>query len=471
MNAQYFDRARAAYRSGDYSAAAQMFLAAKEPGELAGEVDHLRGNSLMKLGLFADAAQAYADALADTSYGKAGALLTNQGKALTASGDLEGAVNSFTAATQDSSYATPYKAYIGLANAQLKLGHVSEAGVAYRSAAIDGTNPAPASALASLGECFVKLGRPADAVESYLTALDYVGPHDDPRAIEASLGVAYQSAGRSADAVDAFTRATSDGIYQLDADQEQAFTAARDAIAASNAMVAATGSVPATVADPLDPMGQTGNFMPDPSDTGFFTITESEMIQEDRRRSKVRRKHRHTGLKVFLVIFLLLLIAAGALGFLYTRGFGFPSQQDAMNGLFSAVAEGGDADRYLSPRLSDADKNTIVSTVEGLGDASPEVSGLDASMTECDATVTVELSQGGTLTYDVHFVRSSNFIGWAVESFTPDFGDLDSEPLDGSDAQTDAGTVDEQSAAPADGEQDANAADTTSDEGEAEPAA
>ena len=131
------------------------------------------------------------------------------------------------------------------------------------------------------------------------------------------------------------------------------------------------------------------------------------------------------------------------------------------------MAEGGDADQYLSPRLSDADKNTIVSTVEGLGDASPEVSGLDASMTECDATVTVELSQGGTLTYDVHFVRSSNYIGWAVESFTPNFGDLDSEPLDGSDAQTDASATDDQTVTPSDGEQDASAAD----EGEAEPAA
>ena len=63
MNAQYFDRARAAYRAGDFSAAAQMFSAAKEPGELAGEADHLRGNSLMRLGLYADAAEAYAAAL------------------------------------------------------------------------------------------------------------------------------------------------------------------------------------------------------------------------------------------------------------------------------------------------------------------------------------------------------------------------------------------------------------------------
>ena len=99
MNEQYFERAKAAYRAGDFSAAASMFLAAKEPNELAGEADHLRGNSLMKLGLYPDAAQAYTDALEDNRYGKAGALLTNRGKALAAAGDLEGAVDSFSAAT------------------------------------------------------------------------------------------------------------------------------------------------------------------------------------------------------------------------------------------------------------------------------------------------------------------------------------------------------------------------------------
>ena len=50
MNAQYLEQARAAYRAGDFSAASSMFLASKEPGELLGEADHLRGNCLMRLG-------------------------------------------------------------------------------------------------------------------------------------------------------------------------------------------------------------------------------------------------------------------------------------------------------------------------------------------------------------------------------------------------------------------------------------
>lgn len=455
MNAQYFDRARAAYRTGDFSAAASMFLAAKEPGEHAGEADHLRGNSLMKIGLYADAAQAYTEALEDTSYGKCGALLTNRGKALAAMGDLEGAVDSFTSATHDTSYATPYKAYLGLANALLKLDRVTDAGVAFRSAAIDGANPAPASALASLGECFIKLGRPGDAVESYLTALDYVSAHDDPRAIEAGLGCAYAAAGRAADAVDAFGRATSDGIYQLTADQEQAYASARDTVSAQRAMAQAAPAAPgapAAMVDPLDPTGATGGFMPDPSDTGFFTMTESEMIQQDRRDMKVRRKKRHTGLKVFIVILLLLIVAVGGGAFAYTRGFGFPSQQDAISGLFKAANDGGDTDQYLSPNLSDDAKSVLISNIQGLGEATPTVTGLDATMTESDATVDVALPQGGTVTYQVHFVRASNYIGWAVETMTMDFGDAtdsgaaaadgtvapDAQATDGADDGTDA---------------------------------
>lgn len=439
MNAQYFDRARAAYRAGDFSSAARMFLAAKDPGEVSGAADHLRGNSLMKLGKYAEAAQAYTEALQDNSYGKAGALLTNRGKALTATGDLEGAAESFTEATKDATYATPYKAYMGLANVLLKLDRVTDAGVAFRSAAIDGANPAPASALASLGDCFMKLNRPGDAAESYLTALDYVGPHDDPRPIEAGLGSAYVGAGRYTEALDAFGRATADGLYQLSDDQQQDLEAANDKIAAQRSMSAAASQAPGMMVDPLDPTGATGGFMPDPSDTGFFTLTESEMIQQDRQDKKVRRKRRHTGLKVFIVILILLVLAAGGLFFAYRSGFGFPSQQDAVSGLITAASEGGDTDQYLSPNLSDDAKSMLVSGVSNLEGSTATVTSLEAGMMESDATVDVQLPQGGTVTYDVHFVRSSNYIGWAVETMTMDFGNVTDEggtTVDGAETPT-----------------------------------
>lgn len=416
MNTQVLEQARNAYRTGDFAAAAQLFAAAKDPSELAGEADHLRGNSLMRLGRYADAVEAYGAALLDDAYGKRGALLTNQGKALVSSGDVRSAVAAFSAATQDASYATPYKAYLGLGDALKKLGNLTEAGVAYRQAAIDGTNPAPAGALASLGDCFVGLQRPEDAIESYRTALDFAGPRDDSRAINAGLGQAYVAANRFTDAVDAFNNATADGIYQLTSDQLDAFERAKDTLSASSAMVSTTSSYDTGI-DPLDPLGQSGNFMPDPSDTGFFTLSEQEMVQQDRVETKVRRKHRHTGLKVFIVILIVLLLAGGGAAFAYTRGFGIPSQQDVLTDLFQAASDGSDTSEFLASSLDESQKSVIAASIPL--DATATIEGMDAGMSESTATVKVALKQGGELTYEVGFVREG--LGWAVSSVSTDF--------------------------------------------------
>ena len=463
MNAQYLEQARAAYRAGDFSGAAQMFAAAKDATEIAGEVDHLRGNSLMKLGLWADAARAYELALADTSYGMRGALPTNLGRAYAAAGDYARAADSFREAVRDTAYATPYKAYMGLGGALVAQGNIVEAGTAYRQAAIDAANPAPAQALSDLAGCFIKLGRPGDAVETYRTALDFATPRDDTRAINAGLGQALIAQNRAADAVDAFNQATSDGIYQLTPEQQQDYQRALDAMDALSAQraMAPTGQVAPGPVDPLDPLGKSGAFMPDPSDTGFFTMSESELIQQDREHMKVRRKKRHTGLKVFLVILILLIIAAGALGFAYTRGLGFPSQQDALTGLFNAVTDGNDTSPYLAPNLDESARSLIESTVpEG---ATPTITAMDQSMTTSTAEVEVELSLGGVQTYTASFVRSSNYIGWTVSALEIDFTASDEADATGEGASTDvdgatAGTT-------------GDAADTATDAGASDTAA
>lgn len=416
MNIQVLEQARNAYRTGDFAGAAQLFAAAKDPSELAGEADHLRGNSLMRLGRYTEAVEAYGAALQDSAYGKRGALLTNQGKAFVASGDVRSAASAFSAATQDASYATPYKAYLGLGDALKQLGNLTEAGVAYRQAAIDGANPAPAGSLANLGDCFVALQRPEDAIESYRTALDFAGPRDDTRAINAGLGQAYVAANRFSDAVDAFGTATADGIYQLTPDQADAYERARDTLSASSAMNANTSAFNTEV-DPLDPLGQSGNFMPDPSDTGFFTLSEQEMVQQDRVETKVRRKRRHTGLKVFIALLVVLLVAGGGVAFAYTRGFGLPSQQDALTGLFQAATDGSDASEYLAPGLDESQKSIITASIPL--DATATIEGMDAGMSETTATVKVALKNGGEMTYEVGFVRKG--LGWAVSSVSTDF--------------------------------------------------
>lgn len=431
MNSQLIQQGRAAYRAGDYSAAAQMLGAAKTPSEIMGEADHLRGNALMHLGMYAEAAEAYAAALNDGTYGKRGALLTNRGKALAAVGDYATAAQAFSAATQDASYATPFKAYLGLGNALFQSGDYANAGTAFRQAAIDGANPAPAAALGELGRCFIKLGRPADAVETYRTAIDFAGPRDDTRALNAGMGEALSAAGRPSDALDAFNAATADGIYQLTSEQADELARVHDSLAALSAQTAmATAPAPAMDApavDPLDPTGATGQFMPDPSDTGFFTLSESEMVQQDRKEAKVRRRHRHTGLKVFLVLLLLIVLAAGGLGFAYTRGLGFPSQETVVTDLFQAAGDGdtAKAESCLASSLSEDAKAMIISSIpQG---ATVSIEGMDQSMTETTAKVKASLSKGGEQEYTVKFVRSDNHIGWAVSSFDIDFSAADNQ--------------------------------------------
>lgn len=445
MNAQLLEQARAAYRSGDYSAAAQMFASAKVDGELCGEADHLRGNSLMRLGMYAEAAQAYASALEDGAYGKRGALLTNQGKALVACGDIARGIESFSGATEDATYATPYKAYMGLGSALLSSGRVAEAGTAFRQAAIDGTNPAPAGALSKLAECFVTLGRPEDAVESYRTALDFVGPRDDVRSINAGLGMALSAAGHPADALDAFNNATADGIYQLTAEQQNELARvhdALDAMAARNAISTDTvpGS-PAVAADDdydyrdIDPLDKSGQFMPDPSDTGFFTLSEQEMVQQDRKQAKVRRRHRHTGLKVFIFILILLAVLLGGGGYLYTHGFGFPSQESVLNELLTAKTDNDSSKGYgCIAASSDEAKELIFSSVPS--GATATVKALDQGMSESTATVELSLSKGGTQTYTVTFVRNDMKIGWAVASIDLDFSSDSTDTALASDASS-----------------------------------
>ncbi|MGN8839834.1 tetratricopeptide repeat protein [Collinsella sp. HCP3S3_A7] len=436
MNSQLIQQGRAAYRAGDFSAAAQMLGAAKTPGEIMGEADHLRGNALMHLGMYAEAAEAYAAALNDGTYGKRGALLTNRGKALAAVGDYVTAAQAFSAATQDASYATPFKAYLGLGNALFQSGDFANAGTAFRQAAIDGANPAPAAALGELGRCFIKLGRPADAVETYRTAIDFAGPRDDTRALNAGMGEALSAAGRPSEALDAFNAATADGIYQLTPEQADELARVHDSLAAlsaQTAMAMATAPAPAmetTAVDSLDPTGATGQFMPDPSDTGFFTLSESEMVQQDRqdrKQAKVRRRHRHTGLKVFLVLLLLIVLAAGGLGFAYTRGMGIPSQESVITDLFQAAGDGdtAKAESCLASSLSEDAKAMIISSIpQG---ATVSVEGMDQSMTETTAKVKASLSKGGEQEYTVKFVRSDNHIGWAVSSLDIDFSAADNQ--------------------------------------------
>lgn len=422
MDQQAFQAAKAAYQQGDWATAVSTLNVAKGSGEVAGAVDHLRGNALMKLGMYADAANAYGEALRDPSYGKRGALSCNMGRAQLAAGNLDGAIASLTAATQDASYATPYKAFLALGNAQVKKGDIRGAGIAYRNAAIDEANPDPAGALSKLGSCFMDLGRPVDAVEAYRTALDFSTPLESQNAIYADLGSAYVAANRMNEAVDAFSHATADGSYTLSPNAQAAYQAAQRAVAAitggapseTDAMLAAAGYGGTGAYDPLDPTGQSGEFMPSPEDTGFFSVSENDLVQQDKKDRKVQRKHKRSGGKAIVVIIILLVIILGGGAFAYTKGYGFPTQQSVVEQLFAGKTS-GDIGSVLSGSVSSDQRSEIESVLPS--GASVTVDGIDQSMSSSTVRATATLSGGGTQTYTIQMVRDG--IGWKVISVTP----------------------------------------------------
>ncbi len=420
MNQQAFEAGKTAYRQGNVMGAIEALSQAKQPGEVSGSVDHLLGNCLMKLGRYDEAAACYGDALRDASYGNAGALACNRGRALLAAGKPQEAIASLTMATKDTSYPTPYKVQIALGNAYLKVGNARDAGVAFRNAAIDESNPDPSSALRSLGSCFVQMGRPVDAVEAYRTALDFSSPQADQNAIYADLGMAYVAANRMSEAVDAFSHATADGTYLLSVEATVAYEAAKRAAAAisggspseTDQFLAAAGYGTGSY-DPLDPLGESGEFMPSPEDTGFFSITEKEMVEQDRRNRRMKRKHRHTGRKIFIFLLLLALIAAGVCGYGYYSGYGWPTQEAVVEQLFTRKSAGEDIADLLDETV-ESDAQQQIKNVLPSSSTNIKVTGVDRTMTETTVFCTATLSAGGEQSYEVHLLRDG--ISWKVAS-------------------------------------------------------
>lgn len=423
MNQQAYEAGKLAYQQGDWLAAVDRLSQAKNPGEVSGPVDHLVGNSYMKLGQYESAAAAYESALRDGSYGKVGALSCNRGRALLAAGRPAEAATALAQALSDASYATPYKAHMALGTAYERLGDPRNAGIAYRNAAIDESNPNPSSALCDLGGCFMQLGRPVDAVEAYRTALDFSAPLQSQNQVYCDLGLAYVAANRMSEAVDAFDHATADGTLALSPEAQASYDAARKAMAAisgkkrpsdTDALLAAAGYGGGY--DPLDPTGASGELMPSADDTGFFSVSEEDLVEQDKKERKIRRKHNHRGLKVFLAILIVLVAALGAAGYAYYRGYGWPMQETVVEQLFDAKTSGADLGSFLAASVPASEAEAIAAAVPT--GASIKSSEVDRSMAESTVTVKAALPTGDAQTYTISLVRDG--ISWKVTNVTSD---------------------------------------------------
>lgn len=458
MDNQYVAQAQAAYKSRDFQAASQAFVqllqdpsVPKGPGDL-GYLYHQLGNCLLQLKDFDGAIESYTQSTADSAYDACGAVNCNLGKAYAFKHDYENAVSHFEIATSDAKYDSPYKAYLGMGNALLKLGKNAEAGVAFREAALDSRNPDPSKALLNLGVCFMALNRPADAVSSYESALQFDMDAATRNKMYANLGQAYVALGQMQKAMNAFENALADKTYFLSESASVDYAQAakcmatgtiamppigQQAPAPAQAKAEEGGSDMSGLDVPADGVPtQDDNYSMEPyadpqyypaeaygyepvdnynsGDERFFNASDEELERYSKGIAKQDRKRRNVGLKILVAFFVLLLLAAGAGVFLYTQGYGYPTQETVVKELFANTNNASD---YFVPTMS---SDSVDSAMRGVvSDSNVTIDGVDKSMSNSTVHVTASTSEGGDVSYTVSMVR--DMLGWKVSGIEMSF--------------------------------------------------
>jgi tetratricopeptide (TPR) repeat protein len=458
VQSAHYDAATTAYNATDYPRALKgYYQCLKEdwgsfaPGD-AGLVYHRIGNCLIKMRSFKEAAVSYQKALQDDEYPDKTGIYVNLGTTLNGIGKHTEAITYFNKALSDASYATPYRAYMGLGSAYTKLGKYVEAGTAYRDAALDEANPNPVKALLNLAASFTTLERPDDAAEAYLAILDFRVTGETLNTTLERLGQAYVAAGRYQEGLETFEELLARERFTLtpagDADYQKARRAlgliAADAnepaVAEGAAATAAAGfagdaaeqddsfagfelrdqtavssdgQYPAVEFDEEDGYG--GGNVPNPGDTGFFTVTDDDLIASSKRAMRKERKLRHTGLKVFLSIVVLLVVALGTSVAAYYQGVGIPSQEATVTDFFKAHASGEPVEVVKGYWVAntDEDEATLKRLLDGIARSSEvTIISIESTMRESQVLLSAKLPEGGTVNYRVELAR--NFVGWKI---------------------------------------------------------
>lgn len=463
MDISTFNRAKAAYDAREWETASILFSACTE-GPGSGEANHLRGNALMRLGRVQDAVESYRRASADSSYPHRGAVLTNLGKAQVALGDYKGAITSLRSALEDPSYPGAYKAWLALGGAYSRLGDARSAGIAYRKAALEANNPDPAKALINLGVSFVQMRRPEDAASAYRTALDFSQDASERDMILSNLGQAYVASNRMAEAVQSFTEAVNDG-YQLLPPAQADFERAKQATASLGTSAGASASTQTadmiasmsgrSGRDPLDPTGRSGEIMPSPEQSGFFTLTDEQIEAAGKAAARSERSGKRRGgrgglLAAIIVVVVVILALVGCLVAYFVFGAGIPSQASVIDQAFSAAESGSTGSAGWASSVSSAERSDALAQVQQ--GSTHRISGIDYSMgnsSAASASVKVTLPDGGELDYNVSLQRSG--LAWAVASASVSYSSLTDESFSAAGASGTASGAASTTAAPAAG--------------------
>ncbi|MFR1641157.1 MAG: hypothetical protein ACLSVD_19685, partial [Eggerthellaceae bacterium] len=250
----------------------------------------------------------------------------------------------------DAKYDAPTRP-TGMGNALLKLGKSAEAGVAFGRPPRRGQ---PDHEGAPTWRVLMALDRrPTPWLLRERAAVRHAARH--PQQAYANLGQAYVACGQMQKAVNAFDESIADKTYYLSdsasVDYQRAIAAVAQgtseitqviqplpsAADMSGLDVAADGTAVYVDQDPYagaqdpyyyaDPYAQPGPYGASESEDRFFNASDEELEQWSRGLAKQDRKRRNVGLKIVIVVFVLLLLAFGAAVFLYTQGWGYPTQE------------------------------------------------------------------------------------------------------------------------------------------------
>jgi tetratricopeptide (TPR) repeat protein len=427
VDQRHLSAGEAAYAAGDWQNAALEFMAAAQggPSDGAGHALHQAGNALMKLHRHADAVTVYRKAAGDPAYEKRGAVFANLGTALAALGQHEDALDAYDAALAEAGYATPYKAMLGRAAALYALGRFEEATQEYRQAAWADGNPDPGKALNNLGLSFMSLGRPEDAVEAFKAAIGVEGYATKGKAA-ANLALAYTAMGFFEEAVREFETARDTFGYELTDGTLETYEAAVARAHTEEQRPEDDGELPdaASAAEAGErgseahASGSTGAFpalhdADDEATQRFFTITEEEMRDADRKARKADRAQKRTPRAIALRVaglVLVVLVVFGGLAAAYFGGYGYPTQEQTVTGLLNAYRGGSSyGDFWVAVPAADVAQEMRSLPAKF---ASFSITGVDRASKASTVAVTVSLDSGGKLGYDVHLAREG--VGWKI---------------------------------------------------------
>jgi Tfp pilus assembly protein PilF len=440
VNSENYTSATLAYNSGDYVKALEGFYECLtndadkfDLGDI-GLIYHRLGNCLVKVERYEEAVAVYRKSLEDSNYTERGSIYVNLGTALSALNQNEEALAEFQAALDDEGYSAPYRAWMGLGNALSKLGRIVEAGTAYRTAALDSNNPSPVKALMNLGASFSALDRPADAVEAYLAILDFRVTGNTLNRTYERLGAAYFADGQYTQAIQAFNDAMLGGNYQLSERSQSQLAQARMALVSPEAFMSDSGDKtsggasgggmpPASLEDStslkaldteVESILNFGSDSESENEVDFFTATESELIEVSKQQAKRDRRSRHTGLKIFLGVMIVVVVVFGAGIFAFTRGYGWPSQTAVINKFFDSHVSGSEVSSYwIEAAANDPiDFAMRLQTVAEVDSSAVAVVEIDRGMSKTEVLIAVRLPEGGVLHYRVSMVRDG--IGWKI---------------------------------------------------------